>query len=165
MSEYESINKINDELSKACIFGDLEKIDFLLSNGANIHHKNIFRNSPIILTSFTGFIEIIKLLILNGANIYDEDGYGNSCISCACINGKVEIIKLLLSKGANINNKNKYNRTPIMEAYKNENIEVIKILKRWHLTMFIVVLQELVLYHTLDCESFIDFNEYFGTIV
>jgi ankyrin repeat protein len=161
----ESINKINDELSKACIFGDLEKIDFLLSNGANIHSKNIFRNSPIILTSFTGFIEIIKLLISNGANIYDEDGYGNSCISCASINGKVEIIKLLLSKGANINNKNKYNRTPIMEAYKNNKIEVIKILKRWPLTMLIIVLQELVVYNSLDFDSFIDFNEYFGTIV
>ena len=162
MSEYESINKINDELSKACIYGDVEKITFLLSNGANIHHKNIFRNSPIILTSFTGFIEIIKLLILNGANIYDEDGYGNSCISCASINGKIEIIKLLLSKGANIYQKNKYNRTPIMEAYKNNKINVIEILKKWPLTMLIIVLQELSVYHILDCESFIDFYQYFS---
>jgi len=158
----ESKKEINDELSKACLNYELERIILLLSKGANIHSKNIFRNSPIILMSYTGYIKIIKLLILNGANIYDEDGYGNSCISCASINGKTEIIKLLLSKGANINQKNKYNRTPIMEAYKNKNIEVIKILKRWHLTMLIIILQELVVYHTLDCESFIDFYQYFS---
>jgi ankyrin repeat protein len=159
----ESKKEINEELSKACLNYELERIILLLSKGANIHSKNIFGNSPIILMSYTGYIKIIKLLILNGANIYDEDGYGNSCIICASINGKNEIIKLLLSKGANINQKNKYNRrTPIMEAYKNNNIEVIKILKRWPLTMIIIVLQELVVYHNLDCEFFIDFYQYFS---
>ena len=158
----ESINKSNDELSKACLNYELERIILLLSKGANIHSKNIFGNSPIILMSYTGYIKIIKLLISNGANIYDKDGYGNSCISCASINGKIEIIKLLLSNGANINQKNKYNRTPIMEAYKNNKIKVIEILKKWPLTMLIIVLQELVVYHLLDCESFIDFYQYFS---
>jgi hypothetical protein len=40
-----------------------------------------------------------------------------------------------------------------------------KILKRWPLTMLVIILQELVVYNSLDFESFIDFNEYFGTII
>jgi hypothetical protein len=31
--------------------------------------------------------------------------------------------------------------------------------------MLVIVLQELVVYNSLDFESFIDFNEYFGTIL
>jgi hypothetical protein len=31
--------------------------------------------------------------------------------------------------------------------------------------MLIIVLQELVVYHILDCESYIDFLQYFGEIV
>ena len=52
-----------------------------------------------------------------------------------------------------------------MAASKHEYIEIVKVLKKWPLTMLIIVLQELYVYHILHCESFIDFNEYFGEIV
>jgi len=165
MSEYKSKQEINNELCEACIYDDdLEKIDFLLSNGANVNHKNIFGNSPIILATFIGSIEITEKLILNGASINDKNNNKETPIILASIHAYIEIIQLLLSKGANINDKNKYNRTPIMEAYKNKNIEIVEVLQKWPLTMLIIVLQELVVYHLLDCESFIDFNEYFGKI-
>jgi len=166
MSEHKSKNNINNELCQACIYDDdLEKIDFLLSNGANVHNKNIFGNSPIILATFIGSIEITKKLILNGASIHDRNNNKDTPIILASIHGYIEIIKLLLLKGANINDKNKYNRTPIMEASKNNNIQIVKVLQKWPLTMFIVILQELVVYHVLDCESFIDFYQYFGEII
>jgi len=127
--------------------------------------KNIFGNSPIILATFIGSIEITKKLILNGASIHDRNNNKDTPIILASIHGYIEIIKLLLLKGANINDKNKYNRTPIMEASKNNNIQIVKVLQKWPLTMFIVILQELVVYHVLDCESFIDFYQYFGEII
>jgi ankyrin repeat protein len=166
MSEHKSTKEINNELCEACIYDDdLEKIDFLLSNGANVHHKNIFGNSPIILATFMGSIEITEKLILNGAYINDKNNNKDTPIILASLHGYIEIIQLLLSCGANINDKNKYNRTPIMAASKHGYIEIVKVLEKWPLSMLIIVLQELVVYHILDCSSFIDFNEYFGEIV
>jgi ankyrin repeat protein len=165
MSEYKSKKEINNELCEACIYVYLEKIDFLLSNGANVHYKNIFGNSPIILATFMGSIEITEKLILNGASINDKNNNKETPLILASIHGYIEIIQLLLSCGANINDNNKHNRTPIMEASKHGYIEIVEVLQKWPLTMFILVLQELVVYHVLDCESFIDFNEYFGEIV
>jgi ankyrin repeat protein len=164
MSEHKSKQEINNELCEACIYVYLEKIDFLLSNGANVHHKNIFGNSPIILATFMGSIEITEKLILNGAYINDKNNNKDTPIILASIHGYIEIIKLLLSCGDNINDKNKYNRTSIIEASKNKNIDIVEVLEKWPVTMCIIVLQELVVYHVLDCQSFIDFNQYFGKI-
>lgn len=72
----------------------------------------------------------------------------------------IHVIKLLLSKGANIYDKIKGENTCLIQAIRYQNFNGIELLKKWPLTMFIVVLQELFVYHILDCISFIDFYEY-----
>ena len=212
MSEYKSIEKINDELSKACNGGDYEIVKSSILKGANIHHKDIYGNTPLILASTYGHIKVVELLILNGANIHDKNNKGYSPIIVSP-DGNIEVTELLISFGANVNDKTIHGNSPLYYAsmnidiikllisngaciyhenndgfsiliqaeinfsrYKNNEgyplpirydkcFEIVQVLKRWPLTMLIVVLQELVVYHLLDCESFSDFNEYFGEIV
>ena len=49
-----------------------------------------------------------------------------------------------------------------MIASQRGHLDVVPALKNWPVTMFIVVLQELVVYHLLDIMSFFDLVEYIG---
>jgi len=136
-------------------------VKFLLSKGANVLDKNIDGRSPLIEASMClelrnlklefmtpderiikknnmikNYIEIIEILLLNGANTHDRDLNANTAIIAAFSFGNIEVGELL------------YKWTFILE-------------NNWPLKMLILVLQELFVYHHLDCESFIDFNQYF----
>jgi hypothetical protein len=161
MSEYKSIEQINEELREACSEGNLEIVNSLLSKNANIHNKDYDGYSPIILASKYGHLEIVELLISKGANIYDRNKNSHDPICMASFNGNIDLVKLLLLKGAN------YRRFYI-QCFTGSTFnlsfmrhEIRKLLQNWPLTMCIIVLQELFIYHFLDCDSFIDFIEYY----
>jgi hypothetical protein len=50
-------------------------------------------------------------------------------------------------------------------ASRRHYMNVVKVLQKWPLSMCIIVLQELLVYHHFDCESYIDFLEYFGEMI
>ena len=52
--------------------GHIEVVKFLISHGANIETKTIFKLTPLMAASLYGHIEIVKILIANGANIEYE---------------------------------------------------------------------------------------------
>jgi hypothetical protein len=62
-------------------------------------------------------------------------------------------VKILLVHGATINDET------IGSSHVNK---VVDILQKWPTTMWMLILQDLVVYHLLDTESFIDLLEYYG---
>jgi len=149
--------------------GDLEYIKLLIMNGVKINNINRYHGkSPIMVAANNGNIEIAELLLLNGANIHDKDYEWYNSLYLATYRGHIKMIKLLLSYGANIGfkdyNGNEYNSLTLatmFKVYNNNYIEIAKILKKWPLTMLIIVLQELIVYHVIDYSSFIDFIQYY----
>ena len=161
MSEHKSIEQINEELRTACSEGNLEAVNSLLSNNVNINNKDDDGYSPIILASKYGNLEIVELLLSKGANINDNNKYLYDSICMASLNGNINLFKLLLSKGAE-------HRRCYINFFKCDTFnlsstrpEICKLLENWPLTMLIIVLQELIIYHVLDCESYIDFIQYY----
>ena len=69
---------------------------------------------------------------------------------------------MLLNEDAYISVKNAAGMTSLMIASQRGHLDVVPALKNWPVTMFIVVLQELVVYHLLDIMSFFDLVEYIG---
>ena len=141
--------------------GNIKIVESLILNGANINKDDSKGFTSLISASSNGHAEIIKILLLNGAEInkYSYNGLYNP-IRSASKNGHIEAVKLLLLNGANIYDKNRDDETCLMEAFNEGRIEVVEVLQKWPLTMLIIVLQELFIYHYLDSESFIDFFEY-----
>jgi ankyrin repeat protein len=103
-------------LHKAILKGNIDIVNFLISNGANISIKTMYLDeTPLLLAVKSGNIEITKLLISKGADInvgtgvsIEIDGKEISSprktpICYAVENGNYEMVKLLIDLGAELN--------------------------------------------------------------
>jgi ankyrin repeat protein len=103
--------------------------------------------TPLHIAATSGNIPIVKCLLERGANPNSIDKYGSSIFaSCSQIKGQAEIKKLLLCYGANINDA----------IYVNTLPEVVK---DFSALAAINCLQEITVYHLLDCSTLIDLVE------
>ena len=95
-------------------------------------------------------IEVINLLLLRGADINAKDSNGNSVFFVAVKHSKpLDVIKFLLAKGADFD---------LCES--SWHYSLVQMLERWPLTMAVVVLQELAIYHQIDTTSIIDLFQF-----
>jgi len=98
----------------ATFYDNLELLDWLIINGANINHQD--RNGYCAL-HFAGQeknFNSAKLLLDKGANINLTDIHGNPPIWTAIFNsrGNSSIVSLFVSRGADLDSANNYNKTP-----------------------------------------------------
>ncbi len=113
----------------------------------NVKDKND-NNCPIIAASRSGNVEIIQLLLSKGANPNDKDNYGNSPI--IAIYGHDDLVNLLLTKGSSI-----------PSGYYNSMKQArFVFIAKWPLTMAVIVLRGLFLYHNIDASSLMDLSQY-----
>jgi ankyrin repeat protein len=74
--------------------------------------------------------------------------------------GHADVVALLLSKGANPYDRTNHGRT-CFDVARNK-IKTKFILRKWHITMVIVVLHELGLYYFVETDSLIDLYQFLG---
>ncbi len=113
-----------------------------------------------MVASYQGHVNVIELLLSKGADINDKDNDGDTSIIYASYLDDVNIVKLLLSKGANINDITIDGNTAISLS----NSDTIKyILRKWPISMAILILKELSLYCAgIDNDFLIDLYQYMG---
>ena len=105
-------------------------------------------------------MKIIKLLLSKGANVNDKDNHGYSSIIVASSQGHVNVVKLLLSKGANINDITDDGDTAISLSGSDR---IKYILRKWPISMAILILKELSLYCAgINNDFLIDLYQYMG---
>lgn len=97
----------------ATFYSNIELLDWLIKNGANIDHQD--RNGYCAL-HFAGQqknFDSAKLLLDNGANINLRDIHGNPPIWTAIFNSKgdYKLVRLYVLKGADLDSENKHNMT------------------------------------------------------
>ena len=159
---------------------------------ADIHKKGIYGRSSIIEASFNDHVNVIELLLFKGADINDKDNDGCSPIIYASNQGHGNVVELLLSKGANINDKDNNGCSPIIHASNQGHVNVIElllskganiiditndadtaislsngdrikyILRKWPISMAILILKELAIYYHTDASTLIDLYQYMG---
>lgn len=97
------IHDIGTPLNVACIFGNWEIAEFCIEKGANIHHKDVYTDSPLITCCKQGCMEIVKLLIEKGAEINVKNKFDKTPIARAISDHPThfELIEYLLKNGAN----------------------------------------------------------------
>lgn len=104
------------DLERACIAGNIDTINLILTLGADVHANDDY---AIFIASSQGNLEIVKLLVENGANIYSRK---HRCIIVeARDNGHDEVVTFLLSK-------NKFATKWLVDKTKQRDIKVIKYL-------------------------------------
>jgi ankyrin repeat protein len=90
-----------------CEYPEIEIVEFLLDNGANINAKNN-RGENVLryACEHYGIEDIIKLLIEKGADINMKDNKGRTALKAACEIEDLPVVKLLIENGANAKYEN-----------------------------------------------------------
>ena len=113
-----------DPLIAASEVGDKDKVEQLLSDGAEIDSKDSKGRTALITASSNGHTTVTDLLLERGAQIDLQDHQGNSALMSACHNGHVETTSYLLDKDADTFLKNSCGKTAFDLAIESCNTEL-----------------------------------------
>ncbi len=125
-----SSDKYNTALLSTAEKGELQKIQLLITAGADVNKVNQYGNSPLILAAFNGHTECVKLLLTApGIDVNKVNQYGDSPLCLAAFKGHTECVKLLLdAPGIDVNLANQDDDSPLCLAAENGHTECVKLL-------------------------------------
>ena len=118
----------NDELIRAGFEGNLEKVQELLNNDADVNAKNKLGNTALINASMTGHTETVALLLEKGADVNANNNNGHTALILAIWNRYTETVALLLEKGADVNVKGNDGETALLVASGDGHKEIVAML-------------------------------------
>ena len=122
-------NSLSDGLHQACSEGDVERLKFLLCQGARLSDKGGIGDTPLQSACHAGQTEVASLLIQLGADINAKDWFNRyTPLHCACENGHVDTVRLLVEHGADVNLKGEGGDTPLHYACQNVHVDTVRLL-------------------------------------
>jgi ankyrin repeat protein len=92
-------DELNNQLLNAAEDGDIDTINTLLEQGANIEAKDNNGLTALMLAAQEGYTDTINALLERGANI-NEHNDGKTVLMFAAENGHTHIVETLLQQGA-----------------------------------------------------------------
>ena len=94
-------NNQSTALHYAATYNNIDGINLLLDNGAEIDPVNSYNETPLMLTCrYNDDINSTRVLLERGANLTIPDSDGDTCLHCATTNLNIDMIKLLFEYGA-----------------------------------------------------------------
>lgn len=94
---------INSAFNGAVLAGDLERVRFLVSKGANVNWRDGLGQYPIDVAAEQRHMDVLAELIHDGAKIESRDGDGWTPIMHAAVQDNVPAIQLFASRKADVN--------------------------------------------------------------
>ncbi len=113
---------INDEdegltpLEWAADDGHLDVVEYLLQQGADLHHKDKEGRTSLMWAISGCNDNIIKLFIEKGVDVFAQTTKGESAITMAANRGQLNTVQRLLEAGVPIDTKDAEGNTPLMLA-------------------------------------------------
>jgi uncharacterized protein len=124
--------ELNDDLITAVKIGDIEVVNKLIANGADVNVRDERGATALIIASMNGHAEVVTALLKKkGVKINAKDSaYGMTALMWASDNGYAEIVKALLAnKSVKVNVKCDYNDvTALMAASIHGYTEIVSAL-------------------------------------
>jgi quinoprotein dehydrogenase-associated probable ABC transporter substrate-binding protein len=93
---------VNSALDGAVLAGDLDRLRFLVSRGANVNWRDGLGQYPIHIAAEQRDMDVLAELLDDGAKIEARDGDGWTPIMHAAVQDNVPAIQLLASSKANV---------------------------------------------------------------
>jgi ankyrin repeat protein len=122
---------LTNNLLQACIEGDLELANTLISQGANINYKTKFLVGLLHVASMYNKYNIAQMLIEKGLGVNDKNDNGNTPLHSASANTanrSFDIARMLIENGANVNEINIMGKTPLFFASTYGNLDIARML-------------------------------------
>ena len=109
--------------------GDLDRIQKLVVQGADVNEKAVRDETPLIIAALAGKGEIVNYLLQRGADIDARSASGLTALHAAAYAGQTEIVSLLVAKGALVNDaSNRFRTTPLHMASEENHIDTVSAL-------------------------------------
>ena len=105
-----------ESIHYAVIARNLQAIQRLVNEGADVNAKNEVGWTALQLASLYGYDKVAKLLIKNGAKVDAKDKAGWTALHHASWNGQLRTSKLLVAEGADVNAKTDKGWAPLHYA-------------------------------------------------
>jgi len=118
-------------INEAAKSGDLEQVQRLVVEGADVNAKTTRNETPLMIASLAGQGEIVNYLLQRGADIGARNSSGLSSLHAAAYAGRTDIVSLLVAKGAEVNDAaNRFGVTPLHLAAEENQIKTVQELLR-----------------------------------
>ncbi|XP_067683447.1 serine/threonine-protein phosphatase 6 regulatory ankyrin repeat subunit B-like [Haliotis asinina] len=146
----------------ACISGNVEIVEYLMSSGADIHSKGGEHDrTPVSMAAMKGHRLVFDLLVNEGCCVTDADADTNNILHHAVIGGNKEIVGYLLTNEIfDINTPGQYLRTPVMMAAESGRKPVFELLVEKGCDLTVVDESRNNILHSACCGGNLDIVEY-----
>ena len=109
--------------------GDVQLVDRLIKNGANVSATNNYGASALSEAAILGNVEILEKLLKAGAHVDFPNADGQTALMIIARTANVEAAKVLLRHGADVNKTEKWlGQTALMWASAESHPEMVKLL-------------------------------------
>lgn len=124
---------LNEELLGCARYGELEDLQAIISEGANIDHVDGSGNSSLHYAAGNGHTEVVQVLLVRGA-VFRPNESGNTPLHWAALNGHAAIVGLLLDRVADIQPlaKNAFGRSALTEALGHGHEDIGRLILSHH---------------------------------
>lgn len=114
-------------IHEAAKSGDLDQVQLLIVQGADVNAKETRDETPLIIASLAGNGEIVNYLLQRGANIYARNASGMTALHAAAYGGHTDIVLLLITKGAKVNDaENRFQVSPLNLAADENHLGTVQ---------------------------------------
>jgi len=118
-------------LHEASRKGNVEILNFLLQNGADIHSMNHNGFTPLHIAAYCGENMTVSTLIKNGADVNAKAKENLTPLHTAAVRGNIDTVELLINNGADpLAYSSKDNATPIDFAKREGHQDVVNLLSK-----------------------------------
>ena len=90
------------DLLAAAEAGQVDRIQELLREGANIESKDKYGRTPLMVAAVAGQLPAVKLLLDKGSDVYARNIHGADAFEFAVSNGRAEIVGVLIGRGVDL---------------------------------------------------------------
>lgn len=117
-------------LHEAAAKGDLDQIEQLIAQGADVKEKDKDGNTPLHKAAIHGHVDVARALITEGAKVKTENNAGDTSLHTAAYYGHTAVVELLIANGAKVNSRNDERHRPLGLATQQGYKDTIDLLKR-----------------------------------
>lgn len=109
---------------------DLERVQYLLTQGAAPDQHDSHRNTALIFAARDGRLEMAKALIAAGASVNWVDGEGVTPLILAAHKNHADLARLLLAQGADVTPRDQWGRRALDYALRRGEDDEIAVMLR-----------------------------------